>query len=356
MKGYLVKNSRLSSLYEWLCTYFKVDSVALEPLTGDAGFRIYYRFMVNNVSYIGVDAVPDKSNNLAFVNIQKALRRQQINVPQIVAYDLEQGLLCLSDFGDVLFSDYLTQSNIEQSYQSAIKLLPAIASTKAPQDYSLPLYDAEFIHLECNIFTQWLLSTHLSIILNQEELFQLKLCFDSLASNAIEQPQVVMHRDFHSRNLMLLNAESRHDCTELQLGVIDFQDAVIGPITYDVVSLLRDCYVKWPNESVDNLFKYFCQLIDIDKNYPDVPLHQWQRWFDLMGMQRHVKASGIFARLLHRDGKSGYLKDIPLTLSYIVDISAKYPEFNFLHELVLNKVIPALTAMELKQTSVKGHE
>jgi len=349
-----LNQSRLSRLQKWLCHYFKVDSITLTPLTGDAGFRVYYRFTVNGISYLAVDAIPDKSNNLAFVEIQKVLQQKNINVPDIITYDLELGFLCISDLGETLFSDFVTLSNMNESYQKAINLLPSIASISLPKHYTLPNYDAEFIHVECNIFTEWLLSKHLNIALNEQEITQLHECFLLLIDSALDQPQVFMHRDFHSRNLMLIDSHQKSQDNNLQLGVIDFQDAVVGPITYDVVSLLRDCYVKWPDENVNNLFQYFCQLINVDNKYTDVSQEQWQRWFDLMGLQRHIKASGIFARLFHRDNKTGYLKDIPLTLSYIVDISAKYKELSFLHDLVLHKVIPSLTAKEMSQKDIEG--
>ncbi|WP_441003082.1 aminoglycoside phosphotransferase family protein [Pseudocolwellia agarivorans] len=346
---------RLLLLHNWLCAFFKVPSITLRALTGDAGFRKYYRFSINEQSYIAVDAIPDKSNNLAFVEIQQVLQLQNINVPNIITYDLSQGFLCLSDFGDALFSDLLTLDNFQASYKEAIKLLPLIAATPLPENFKLPSYDADFVNLECNIFTEWLLGAHLNIKLSEQEKSQLQDCFAVLVDNALEQPQVVMHRDYHSRNLMILKSDKITEKSEtIQLGVIDFQDAVIGPITYDIVSLLRDCYIKWPNDRVIELFQYFCELIGAQNKYPDISQAQWQRWFDLMGMQRHVKASGIFARLYHRDDKTGYLKDIPLTLSYIVDIGAKYPELRFLHDLVLHQVIPALAAKEANQVILEG--
>ena len=359
-----MNQSRLSLLEEWLCNYFKLDSITLAGLTGDAGFRKYYRFTINGESYIAVDAIPDKSNNLAFVEIQQVLHQQNINVPTIITHDLSQGFFCLTDFGNALFSDLLTLDNMEASYKEAINLLPLIAEAPVPENYKLPIYDADFVNLECNIFTEWLLATHLNINLSDQEKSQLQDCFAVLVDNALEQPQVIMHRDFHSRNLMLLNPGNiieeqvtETDIIELgaiELGVIDFQDAVIGPITYDIVSLLRDCYVKWPNDKVTGLFQYFCQLMDTENKYPNISQAQWQRWFDLMGLQRHVKASGIFSRLYHRDDKTGYLQDIPLTLSYIVDISAKYSELGFLHDLVLHQVIPALAAKKANQVIIEG--
>ncbi|WP_083690024.1 phosphotransferase [Colwellia sp. UCD-KL20] len=329
----------------WLCNNFDVNSIKLDSLTGDAGFRKYYRFTMNNKSYIAVDAIPAMSNNLAFVEIQKVLQ-EVINVPEIIFSDLDLGFFCLSDFGNDLFSDTLTLDNMQSSYQKAINILPQIAYAQLPQNYSLPQYDAKFVNVECHIFTEWLLGVHLNITLNEQEKAQLQTCFNILVDNALEQPQVIMHRDYHSRNLMLIPPEKANKLNTnqgvIEIGVIDFQDAVIGPITYDIVSLLRDCYVKWPDAKVKDLFYYFCHLIDADNKYPDVTQEQWFRWFDLMGMQRHVKASGIFARLYHRDHKNGYLKDIPLTLSYIVDVSAQYPELSFLHDLVLDKVMPQL--------------
>lgn len=331
-------DTRFSKLHVWLCSFFNVPSITLNSLTGDAGFRKYYRFTVDDISYIGVDAIPDKSNNLAFVELQRALKNNNVQVPEILAVDLSTGLFCLSDFGDDLFSDLLTQENMEVEYKRAIDLLPNIASMSPSNAYVLPDYDADFVRLELNIFTQWLLDKHLNISLNEQELNKLTQCFNILIENVLEQPQVTMHRDFHSRNLMSLpNSE---------LGVIDFQDAVKGPITYDIVSLLRDCYVKWPQDKVEKLYGYYCELMQREECYQGITQAQWTRWFDLMGIQRHVKASGIFARLYHRDEKKGYLKDIPLTLSYIVDVSDRYPELKTLNDIVKNKIIPALNALE----------
>ena len=330
---------------EWLCDSFKVSSVKLNALTGDAGFRKYYRFLHEGESYIAVDAIPDKSNNLAFVELQKAFKQKNIQVPDIIFVDLASGFFCLSDFGNELFGDQLTQTNMETEYKRAIDLLPLISDMVVEGEYSLPDYNGDFVELELGIFTEWLLTKHLNISLSPEELVELTACFDVLVKNVLEQPSVTMHRDFHSRNLMLLSGDSNKG----ELGVIDFQDAVKGPITYDVVSLLRDCYVKWPSDKIHTLFTYFCQKMHKQERYKNITQAQWTRWFDLMGVQRHVKASGIFARLYHRDDKLGYLKDIPLTLSYIVEISEKYPELKALNTLVSGKVIPALNAIGNKE-------
>jgi aminoglycoside/choline kinase family phosphotransferase len=326
-----LEDIRVTQLKKWLSDELLNDSLALTSMNGDAGFRRYFRFINKNQTFIAVDSPVKQCNNLAFTQVQAALAQQGIKVPDIIAYEQEQGFFCLSDFGECLLADKLSLESMDSYYKSAINLLPNIA--KMPTE-NLPVYDRTFVQLELTIFVEWLLGQHLAITLTAPEVQQLEQCFTLLIDNAIEQPQVSMHRDFHSRNLMLLAND--------ELGVIDFQDAVVGPITYDIVSLLRDCYVKWPQEKVTALFDYYCQLMVEKGLLKTTSKNQWQRWFDLMGLQRHIKASGIFARLHHRDNKNGYLSDIPLTLSYIVDVSGQYPELAFLHQLVEQRVLPAL--------------
>ncbi|MDO6447331.1 phosphotransferase [Colwellia sp. 1_MG-2023] len=326
-----MEDLRQRQLTQWLINIFALNECELSSMNGDAGFRRYFRFIKDNQSVIAVDSPVDKCNNPAFLYMQQQLKHVAVKVPEVLAYDELQGFMCLSDLGNNELSTVLTSDNMTDYYQQAISLLPKIASI-TPQN--LPVYDDAFIQRELDIFVDWLLHEHLSITLSSEGSKQLQSCFDFLISNALEQPKVVMHRDFHSRNLMLVDNE---------LATIDFQDAVIGPITYDVVSLLRDCYVKWPREQVTPLLHYFIDLMSTQFSLSHISEQQWQKWFDLMGLQRHIKACGIFARLFHRDGKTGYLNDIPLTLSYIVDISAEYPQCRFLHQLVQETVIPTLS-------------
>ncbi len=336
-------DARITRLSHWLCQVFNCPEVQLTPLLGDAGFRRYFRLEHQTRSYIVVDSPVATSNNQAFIKVQGYLAQQNVQVPAIIACDKEQGFMCLTDFGNTLLAHQLTLENMPSLYQQAIDLLPSIATSelnKQISDFSLPIYDKAFIELELSIFTQWLLEKHLAIFLSEKEHQQLALCFDLLVNNALEQPQVMMHRDFHSRNIMVL--------TDNSLGIIDFQDAVIGPITYDIVSLLRDCYIKWPQDKISPLFRHYCQTMSQVLSLEPISIAQWQRWFDLMGMQRHLKASGIFCRLWHRDGKNSYLKDIPLTLSYVVDISAQYPELGFIHQLLVNKVLPRLATKTKK--------
>ncbi|WP_448553447.1 aminoglycoside phosphotransferase family protein [Thalassotalea montiporae] len=343
---------RIHELAQWL-EQSGFSSPQLVAMTGDAGFRCYYRFSFQNVDYIAVDAPPKYCNNSAFLAIANQLAEQSINVPKIYAYDLAKGFFCLQDFGRCLLADVLSDESMPTWYQEAIDLLPIIAQTVKTSD--MPVFDRAFVETELSIFTEWLLAKYLRLTLSAEEQSMLKQSFACLVDNILEQPQVFMHRDFHSRNLMVLGDKQS---SAAQLGVIDFQDAVLGPITYDVVSLLRDCYVKWPAEQIAPLFDYFVAKIvtqmtnsHTEAQSLDIPLTTWQRWFDLTGLQRHIKASGIFARLLLRDNKAGYIKDIPLTLSYIVDIASQYAELMPLTQFVENRVIPAVAELNQEQVS-----
>lgn len=332
-----MNTTRTQHLLDWLQQYFSHEKIKLIPLIGDAGFRRYFRFSYQNQSYIAVDAPPTGSNNQAFLQIQKYLHSSNVNVPTVIANDLSQGFLCLSDFGDTLLADILSEDNMQQSYLNAIEELEKISFGSHIALKDLPVYDRKFIITELMIFQQWLLEAHLGIVLSRQESKKLKACFDYLSTAITEQPQVFMHRDYHSRNIMLLENG--------QLGVIDFQDAVRGPITYDLVSLLRDCYVRWPEKLITPLIEKY--RLRVEKHLPNENLtkEKWQYWFDLTGLQRHLKASGIFARLHYRDQKSTYLADIPLTLTYIRDVSAQYDKLSFLHELITQRVMPALNEL-----------
>ena len=336
----MIKDVRQSQLITWLSEVFSTDKIVLLAMNGDAGFRRYFRFKYENQIYIAVDSPSKWCNNLAFNRIQHLLHEAHIQVPKIIAENKTEGFFCLSDLGDTLLSDIVSPETMAVYYQQAIAILPKIS--KLPCE-SFPVFDESFIQTELNIFVEWLLHEHLAIALTTQEQHQLEQCFSVLIANALSQPQVTMHRDYHSRNIM--------QTADKQLAIIDFQDAVCGPITYDIVSLLRDCYLKWPNENVSELLDYFIALQTAEHNLTGISKAQWQIWFDLMGLQRHIKASGIFARLYHRDNKTSYLKDIPLTLSYIVDISKRYDSLTFLAKLVSEKVLPTLTMLTAQPIS-----
>lgn len=322
--------TRETALKHWLSEQFECSDITLKPLTGDAGFRRYFRFQHQQRNYIAVDAPSAYCNNQAFIDIQARIKQAGVLVPNIHCVDKQHGFFCLSDLGEVLLADKLTADSVEHHYKKAIALIPKLA--KIPTD-NLPSFDDDFVQRELDIFSEWLLKEHLTINLSVQEQHELQQNFEVLKQNIKLQPKVFMHRDFHSRNLMW---------QDQSLAVIDFQDAVYGPLTYDIVSLLRDCYVRWPDEQIQALLNYFITTYGTQLTQEKIDFDTWLRWFDLTGLQRHVKAAGIFARLNHRDGKAGYLKDIPLTLSYIIDVSAKYPELEYLNLLVKNKVLPSI--------------
>ena len=307
----------------------------LQAMTGDAGFRHYFRVETSGgQSLIAVDSPQDKCNNVAFIAIQQGFERQGILVPKVVAVDESQGFFCLSDLGNTLLSDKLNKSNMTAYYQQAIDIIAHVSESSVEDSYSLPAFDQEFVQMELSLFNDWLLEKYLQVTLSESDKSELQKCFNFIIRDVLQQPQNVMHRDFHSRNIMITPSN--------KLAVIDFQDAVIGPATYDLVSLLRDCYVKWPNEDITPLVNYFVEQYHSRHPSNTFPIDTWNQWFDLTGLQRHIKVAGIFARLYLRDGKSGYLSDIPMTLGYIKEVSANYSQLSFLHKLVTDVVTPAL--------------
>lgn len=321
---------RFQELLNWLSTYLKSPPAQLVLITNDASFRRYFRIVVDGTSYIVMDAPPDKENCGPFIDITERLQRSGLNAPQVIASDLETGFLLLTDLGSQLYLSALTEETVEQLYTDAVNALVIIQTQTAYN--GLPLYNHRLLHQEMNLFSDWLLGQHLNLVLSPTERTDLATCLELLSTTALSQPQVFVHRDYHSRNLMVVPHHNP--------GILDFQDAVKGPITYDLVSLLRDCYITWSPEQINRWVKQYYSQARSAGLLSQLTESQIFYWFDWMGIQRHLKASGIFARLYHRDGKAGYLKDIPRTLNYIVEVSANYPELTFLQELVSERVLP----------------
>ncbi len=344
---------RIEQLKQWLHQQPGLESFSFDPASSDASFRRYFRICTDNDSFIAMDAPPEQEDCQPFVTIATALAKTGLNVPQILAQDLEQGFLLLTDLGTTLYLDILNEENAERLYSEAINALITLQNSGPQED--LPHYNRELLMSEMALFRDWLIGKQLNLALTDDEQKMLNTLFKMLADNALEQPQTYVHRDFHSRNLMVTPPPNP--------GIIDFQDAVVGPITYDLVSLFRDCYIKWPAEQVKAwALTYYQQasqagLLDEMFDHPadwrlnalmrpankiDKPQARFLRWFDMMGVQRHLKASGIFARLNQRDGKPAYMKDIPLTLSYIVEVTPGYEELQGLQRLIVTRVLPAL--------------
>jgi len=281
-----------------------------------------------------MDAPPEQEDCKPFIQVAGYLESMQLQAPRILEANLDDGFLLMTDLGSTQYLELLSEDSAaaDTLYPTALRALLILQSRGEAFQSSLPAYDDNLLRFELSLFHDWLCEKHLGIeFADATEASWQYLC-DTLVSSALDQPQVFVHRDYHSRNLMV---------TDDGPGILDFQDAVEGPLTYDLVSLLKDCYVKWSDLQIEEWCRSFCS------DARNIGLHslsddQFVRAFDLMGVQRHLKAAGIFARLNHRDGKPGYLLDVPRTLSYIVDLGPKYPELAFLVDLINERCLPTL--------------
>ncbi len=316
-------DSRIESIQQWLQQCWPRPLTNLRPASADASFRRYFRVddAGGGHSLIVMDAPPEHEDCRPFVRITELIRGVGVNAPEILAQDTEQGFLLLEDLGSRTFLDHL-RDNADALYSDAMDALIRMQGIHS----DLPAYDASLLTQEMALLEQWYLNVHLGVTLDDEQKQVLENAMQLLVDNALEQPQVFVHRDYHSRNLMVTDANNP--------GVIDYQDAVVGAITYDLVSLFKDCYIEWPRERVEHWLAQY-----LDKCGQRFEQQQFIRWFDLMGVQRHLKVLGIFARLNHRDGKSQYLNDLPLTLKYVLNTCEHYAELHALRNL-LTKVQP----------------
>ncbi len=317
----------------WLAKTAGISAASIEPVSGDASFRRYFRVQQAGMpSQILMDAPPDKENSAAFLLVAEKLRAAGLHAPEIMVADEEQGLLLLEDLGDDLYLSHLDAATAPRLYGDALSAL--LAMQACVKIDGLPSYDAALLRAEMELFRDWLCLKHLDLHLSEAEQGMLDDVFHLLTQNALEQPQVFVHRDYHSRNLLITAAPSP--------GIIDFQDAVSGPITYDLVSLLKDAYKHWPLEQVDQWALGYAELAHQSGLLRTLDEDTFLRWFDLMGLQRHIKIAGIFARLFRRDNKAGYLADIPLVLDYMLAMTQRHHQFEPLGELLLERVLPAM--------------
>lgn len=327
-----MNTQREQLIQTWLEAVLKSDQFEINFLAGDASFRRYARVGLQNKTYMLMDAPPEKEDCVPFVTIDEFFDANGVRVPHIVAKDLEQGLLLLEDFGDVVLSTLLNDKTVDQYYAQSFKQL--IELQKIDGKSHLSAYSYEKLMTEMRLLTEWMLPS-LNIQPTEQQLETIEQAFDFLAIEATNQPQVIVHRDFHSRNLMKIENEQ-------ELGVIDFQDAVIGADTYDLISITRDAYVQWNAERVYEWFEVFYNLLPA-KAKENRSFEQFKRDADLMAIQRHLKILGIFVRLFERDGKSGYLKDLPRVMWYVLEESQGYDELNdfmqFMREIVMPKFI-----------------
>jgi aminoglycoside/choline kinase family phosphotransferase len=315
-------DARSSQLNRWL-ERLGYREYRLSPASEDASFRRYLRLEADGQSWIVMDAPPELEPCDRFIEVAGLLREAGLSAPEVSAQDLEQGFLLLTDFGTEDYLSLLHDETEASLYRDALAALLLMQSRIDPG--GLPPYDAALLNREMDLFRDWFLGELLGLELDAEQGRAWLACRRTLVDNALEQPRVFVHRDFHSRNLMKIPRRNP--------GILDFQDAVNGPITYDLVSLLRDCYVAWPPSRVEALARDYYQAARAN-GLLEVDSEQFMRWFDLMGVQRHLKAIGIFSRLKIRDGKSGYLQDIPRTLEYLRQACAAHPSMAGLAALV----------------------
>jgi aminoglycoside/choline kinase family phosphotransferase len=325
----MLDDLRMISMLDWLENDLLLTIDSCESASSDASFRRYFRIKASEGQFIVMDAPPEKENIEPFIRVAGLFSRSQVNVPGIFQKNLIDGFLLLEDFGSECFLDRLKAHNVSTSYQSAIDTLFNLQANTAIENCGLPSYNETLLQRELAIFEDWFLNQWLDIQIHPSIWEAVRTL---LVDSALEQPVVCVHRDYHSRNLMVLKDGST--------GVIDFQDAVVGPITYDLVSLLRDCYISWPDQQVDQwMIQYYQRLLKA--GFITCNAIQFKRWFDLMGLQRHLKAVGIFSRLHIRDNKSNYLNDIPRTMAYITAICKTYPELVGFNDFLQKKVLPA---------------
>jgi len=336
-QGSHVLDKRYEALKVWVGLILSARHADIRPASADASFRRYFRVALAGESYIVMDAPPEREDTRPYVAIAQRFHALGLNVPRILEQDSENGFLLLSDLGDRLYLPRLGEATVERLYGDALGALIVLQTGTYSENAAgfLPDYDEALLRREMELFRDWYLGRHLGRTLTRSQGRALDRAFETLIASARAQPQVWVHRDYHSRNLLVTDRNNP--------GIVDFQDAVLGPVTYDLVSLLRDCYIAWPRARVEDWVKGY-RALALQSGIPvGEDDSRFLAWFDLMGVQRHLKAAGIFARLYHRDGKPGYLPDIPRTLGYVLEVAARYAETEplatLLHELRLPEAL-----------------
>lgn len=311
----MAQDVRLEQLKQWVHSLPNWQNAEFTPASFDASFRRYFRATQGQQTAIVMDAPPAKESCTEFVDITDRLLKTEVRVPRLLAKDMESGFLLMEDFGSTLLLDQLNPANVDQYYTQAMQSLLTVQ--QAPIE-GLPVYGTDLLMQEMELMPEWFLRTHLQMPDSAVPVDMLQTTLTVLAREVVGQPSTFVHRDYHSRNLMVL--------ADGELGIIDYQDAVLGPITYDLVSLLRDCYIAWSERQVQQWAVSFLKQAVSLGNIPPTDEQTFLRWFDLTGLQRHIKVLGVFSRLSHRDGKNHFLDDLPLVLNYVLKVGARHPE------------------------------
>jgi aminoglycoside/choline kinase family phosphotransferase len=332
-------DSRLAELTRWVFEDLGFAGGRIEPASADASFRRYFRVTRDRDSYIVMDAPPDKENLEPFVNVARILLEMGLNAPMVLARESRRGFLLLSDLGRRQYLDELVDlESADRLYADALGALAVMQTAAAAGARELPRYDRSLLLREMELMPEWFLQRHLGLRVSAAERGMLERLFETLAQAALAQPAAFVHRDYHSRNLLVTPLDPP--------GILDFQDAVWGPVTYDLVSLLKDCYVAWPGPQVRAWALGYRERL-LAKGFPlDADEAGFMRWFDLAGLQRHIKVLGIFARLYYRDGKPQYLHDLPRVLRYTAEAAAQYPETAQFAEFIARRMQPEFSAAQ----------
>jgi aminoglycoside/choline kinase family phosphotransferase len=349
----MLKNDpRANLIRTWLTRDLQWRIGKITVASADASFRRYFRVSRGDVdpaawapradTLIVMDAPPGKEDIAPYLKVTSLLEQAGAHVPHVHGADPKRGFIVMEDLGDAQYLDLLRKGRgVDKLYGDALTTLANIQVRGLKAAQMLGPYDRTPLARELNLMPEWFLEKHLRLELSPEERGLLTVTFEFLINEALLQPQVFVHRDFHSRNLMVLPQGGP--------GVIDFQDALRGPVGYDLVSLLKDCYISWSRERIERWVRGYRRVLgNLGANVGDSE-YQFMRWFDLIGVQRHLKVLGVFARLWHRDGKPGYLADLPLTLEYVRDACRRYPELVEFERWLAWRVAPGLAPANARQ-------
>ena len=331
-------DARILEIHDWLATLGWPRTCRLEPASADASFRRYFRVWSSaGATRVVMDAPPEREDTAPYIKVTGLLAACGVHVPEIAAANTQRGLLLLEDLGNEHMLAALQRgADAGQLYEEALAALAHIQLHGAAGAATLPPYDRAALLREMQLLPDWYCARHLALTASEEDSAVLQQCFELLVREALAQPVVLVHRDYHSRNLMVTATRSP--------GVIDFQDAAAGPIGYDLVSLLKDCYIAWPRARVAAWVEDYRLRLRASGLASGADGTQFLRWFDMIGLQRHIKVLGIFARLFYRDGKHGYLADLPRVLDYVLDTAARYPELRQFNEWALRRLQPGLAS------------
>jgi aminoglycoside/choline kinase family phosphotransferase len=337
---------RQKQLTDWLLGLYPKETFTLTPASADASFRRYFRAtFANGSTKVVMDAPPQHEDCKPFLHVGKLFEDAGTHVPHVYAQDLAQGFLLLSDLGNTTYLQALAGGNAAQLYGAATDAL--IKIQLASKENELPPYNEALLRRELNLFPDWYIAKHLGVTLSDKQQAKLEEVFKRILANNLAQPCLYVHRDYHSRNLMFIESplsssppqagERTNEKGNLLTspGILDFQDAVYGPITYDLASLFKDAYIRWEEEEImDWIIRYWEKArkagLPVREDFGE-----FYRDYEMMGVQRHIKVLGIFARLYHRDGKDGYLKDMPLVMDYLRRACERYIDLKPLHNLLI---------------------